>query len=43
MQDMMKHKRQVSHYKKAISDITQKPTSGVIVYMLEDEVKLVYL
>jgi len=43
MQDMMKHKRQVSHYKKAISDITQKPTSGVIVYMLEDEIKLVYL
>jgi exodeoxyribonuclease V beta subunit len=38
-----KHKKQVSFYQKAIEKITQKPTSGAIVYLLEDEISVLIL
>ncbi len=37
----LKHVSQVGYYKKAIGSIMQKPTHGVIVYLLEDGVELV--
>jgi len=35
-----KHHQQVAHYTKAIEAITNKPTDGVIVYLLEDKIIL---
>ena len=37
----IKHQNQVGYYKKAIRTITGKRTEGFIVYVLEDEVKMV--
>jgi len=37
----LKHLSQVRYYKKAIGSIMQKPTRGVIVYLLEDGVEMV--
>ena len=37
----IKHQNQVGYYKKAIANITGKRTEGFIVYLLEDEVKIV--
>jgi exodeoxyribonuclease V beta subunit len=37
----LKHVSQVGYYKKAIGSIMQKPTHGMIVYLLEDGVELV--
>ena len=34
----IKHQKQVNFYKKAIENITAKPTSGAIVYLLEEEI-----
>ncbi|MCD6212662.1 MAG: RecB-like helicase [Sulfurovum sp.] len=34
----IKHQNQVNFYKKAIENITSKPTSGAIVYLLEKEI-----
>ena len=39
----LKHRSQVGYYKKAIESITSKPTRGLIVYLLEDEVDFVYV
>jgi exodeoxyribonuclease V beta subunit len=36
----IKHQNQVSFYTKAIKQITSKATSGVIVYLLEDEISI---
>ncbi len=36
----LKHQNQVSYYQKAIEKITQKPTSGAIIYLLEDEISM---
>jgi exodeoxyribonuclease V beta subunit len=38
-----KHKNQVSFYQKSIEKITQKPTLGAIVYLLEDEISVLIL
>ena len=37
---MLKHQSQVNFYKNAIAEITGKPTSGVIIYLLENEILL---
>ena len=37
----LKHVSQVKHYKKAIQSIVGKPTTGVLVYLLEDGVEFV--
>jgi exodeoxyribonuclease V beta subunit len=37
----LKHLRQVQHYTKAIQSIVGKPTTGVLVYLLEDGVEFV--
>ncbi len=37
----LKHQNQVGYYKKAIANITGKRTEGFIVYLLEDEVRMV--
>ena len=37
----LKHVSQVRHYKKAIQSIVGKPTTGVLVYLLEDGVEFV--
>jgi exodeoxyribonuclease V beta subunit len=36
----LKHQDQVSFYKQAIENITAKPTSGAIVYLLEEEIAI---
>jgi len=36
----MKHQNQVNFYKKAIENITTKPTSGAIVYLLEKKIAI---
>jgi len=36
----IKHRNQVNFYKKAIANITSKPTSGAIVYLLEEEIEI---
>ena len=36
----LKHQNQVNFYKKAIGNITSQPTSGAIVYLLEDEIEI---
>ena len=36
----LKHQKQVGYYKKAIANITGKRTEGMIVYLLEDTIKL---
>ena len=36
----IKHRNQVDFYQKAIEKITGKPTSGAIVYLLEDEIEI---
>ena len=36
----IKHHNQVNFYQKAIENITEKPTSGAIVYLLEDEIEI---
>jgi exodeoxyribonuclease V beta subunit len=36
----IKHWNQVEYYKKAIGDITSKPTAGAIVYLLENEIEI---
>jgi len=36
----LKHQNQVNFYKKAIENITRKPTSGAIVYLLEEEISI---
>ena len=33
----------VSYYQKAIEKITQKPTSGAIIYLLGDEISTIVL
>ncbi|WP_295421341.1 RecB-like helicase [Sulfurovum sp.] len=37
---MLKHQSQVNFYKKAIANITQKPTYGAIVYLLDKEISI---
>ncbi|HHD75745.1 MAG TPA: RecB-like helicase, partial [Campylobacterales bacterium] len=37
----LKHRQQVRHYSKAIQSIMKKPTSGVILYLLEEGVEFV--
>jgi exodeoxyribonuclease V beta subunit len=37
----LKHVSQVRHYKKAIQSIVGKPTTGVLVYLLEDGIEFV--
>jgi len=39
----LKHQKQVGEYQKAITSITQKPTKGAIVYLLEEGIELVIL
>jgi len=36
----MKHRKQVNFYQKAIANITDKPTNGAIVYLLEKEITI---
>ena len=37
----LKHQNQVHYYKKAIGSILQKPTEGILVYLLEEGVEMV--
>ena len=39
----LKHQNQVDHYKRAIEKITQKPTEGMIIYLLEEESEIINL
>jgi len=39
----LKHQAQVNHYKKAIEHISQKPTSGALIYLLEEGIEIVNL
>ncbi len=39
----LKHQSQVENYKKAIAKITGKPTSGAIVYLLEEGIEIITL
>jgi len=36
-----KHLRQVRHYKRAIESIVKKPTTGILVYLLEEGVEFI--
>jgi exodeoxyribonuclease V beta subunit len=39
----LKHQNQVNYYKRAIESITEKPTEGMIVYLLEEGIEIVNL
>ena len=34
-----KHQKQVEYYQKAITEITGKRTEGMLIYLLEDEIR----
>ena len=35
-----KHQKQVSYYCKAVNEITERDTKGIILYLLEDRVEI---
>jgi exodeoxyribonuclease V beta subunit len=37
---VLKHQNQVRHYIKAIANITGRKTNGIVVYLLDDSIKL---
>jgi len=43
IQDMPRHKNQVTYYKKAIESITSKPTKGAIVYLLKEKIEIILI
>jgi len=43
IQDMIKHKRQVIYYQKAIESITSKPTKGIIIYLLKEKIDIILI
>ena len=40
---LLKHQAQVNHYKRAIESITEKPTRGMLVYLLEEGIEILNL